>query len=362
VSRHSRSDLHPRARENVDRRQRHVGDAVVIIAVSAAIFAVSVSLDWPLKLFQFAVDNPDLEVGDLLFVAAMLSVTLLIYVHRRWQDLAQEIAFRRSAQDRLNRRKNSLDAAVDNIPQGLVMFDRDACLVLCNRRYIEMYELTREVVAPGRTLESIIAYRIKSAGLTADARALAKAVEDTVRAGKPWRTVSELADGRSIDIITTPLRGGGWVATHEDTTSERQRAEQQLRRTEKQLRRTEKLLLSVIEHVPTIITMKDARSLKYLFVNKAGERYFGLPRSQMIGYLAHDLFSPDVADLIVGADKEVLSSGMELSVRGLRVETADGLQRVVSERRLLLKDETGDMHCLLSLIEDAAKAEQTAAA
>ena len=315
---------------------------------------VSHSLDLPRILFRLAVDHAGSEVGDALFAAVMLCVALLVYVCCRWLELTREIMMWRSAQRRLRRNKYELDAAVDHMPQGLVMFDDAARLILCNSRYIKMYGLTREAAARGRTLESIIEHRIKSAGLKADARQLAKAVEDMVRAGKPRRLASDLADGRSIDIITMPLPGGGWVATHEDITERR--------RAERHLRYIEKLLLSVIDNVPGVVTMKDARSLKYLFVNKAGERHFGLPRSRMIGYAAHDLFSTDVADLFVKADREALASGMELFVHEYPVATADGTRRAVSERRLPIRDDNGNMQCLLSLIENATKAEQIAVA
>ncbi len=334
--------------ERVDWCRRDVQDAIAIATVSAVVCLASDSLGLPAGLFQFAVDNAQWKIADVVFGVVVLSVALLVYVSRRRRELTEEITRRRELEQKLNREKQQLDAAVDNIGHGLVMFDDATRLVVCNKRYIDMYGLTPEVAASGQRLKSIIAYRIRTGGLNADASQLANMVEATVRAGKPWRTVSELADGRSIDVVTTPLRGGGWVAMHEDI-SERRRAE-------RELRRTERLLLSVIENVPTVITMKDARSLRYLFVNKAGEALFGLSRSKMIGYLAHDLFPQHFADLIVSADRQVISSGMGSLARQYSVEAQDGLQRTVSERRLPIKDENGDIQCLLGLIDDVTRA------
>ena len=53
-----------------------------------------------------------------------------------------------------------LDAALNNIVQGLAMFDAEHRLVLCNRRYVEIYGLRPEQVTPGTTLRQIIDYRI----------------------------------------------------------------------------------------------------------------------------------------------------------------------------------------------------------
>ena len=339
------------ALRNIDWRRRDVRDAVAIVAALTAIWVASGYFELPSKLFQFAADHADWKVDDLAFTVAMLGAAVLFYMCRRRQELTGEVKLRRSAQERLGRRKQELDAAVDHMPQGLVMYDRSARLVVCNKRYAEMYGLPPDVTTPGHSLESIVAYRIKAAGLATDARAMAKAIQDTVRVGKPWRAVLELADGRSVDIVTTPLRNGGWVATHEDITERR--------RAERHLRRTETLLISVIENVPAVITMKDTRSLKYLFVNKAGEKYFGLPRSRMIGFAAHNLFSSEVADLMSRADKEVLASGKELFAREYLVDGPDGRQRLVSERRLPIKDDKGDLQCLLSVIADVTDTKWT---
>ncbi len=298
----------------VDWRRRDIKDATAMAAAVTALLILSVFLDLPPKLLQFAATPAQWEVDDLLFAAAMVGAAFVIYGHRRRQELASEVAQHRSAQERFSRKKQELSAAIDHMPQGLVMFDRFARLVMCNKRYAEMYGLPREMTTPGHSFESIVAYRIKAAGLDTDPRQVAKAIEDTVRAGKRWQDVWELADGRTIDVNNTPLRNGGWVATHEDITERR--------RAERHLRRTETLLISVIENVPAVITMKDTRSLKYVFVNKAGEKYFGMPRAQMIGCAAHDLFSREAADLIASADREVLTSGRELFAREYRVRRA----------------------------------------
>ncbi len=350
VNWHSRSKL-VIAFKSIDWRRRDVMDAAAATAVLTAVFISSGYFSVPSKLLQLVADYAEWKIHDVLFVVAMFGVALLIYLLRRQQELASEVNMRRAAQGRLARRKQELDAAVDHMAQGLVMFDRAAKLVMCNKRYAEMYRLPPEMTTPGQNFEAIVAYRIKVGGLDMDARQVAKTIESTVRAGKRWQAVWELADGRAIDIVNTPLRSGGWVATHEDITERR--------RAERHLRRTETLLISVIENVPAVITMKDARSLKYLFVNKAGEKYFGLPRAQMIGSAAHDLFPSEAADLIVGADKEVLVSGRELFAREYLVNGPDGQQRRVNERRLPIKDGKGDLQCLLSVIADVTDAKWT---
>jgi PAS domain S-box-containing protein len=350
VSRHSQSKWII-ALPSIDWSRPDIADAIIITAALSGILVAAISFDVPSILLRFAADHPEKKLDDLLVALVILGAALLIYGHRRREELAGEIELARSAQERLSRKNRELDAAVDHMPQGLVMYDRSARFVMCNKRYAEMYGLPPEMMTPGHSFESIVAYRIKAAGLKMDPHQTAKEIEATVRAGKRWQAVWEFADGRSIDIMTTPLRNGGWVATHEDITERR--------RAERHLRRTETLLISVIENVPAVITMKDTRSLKYVFVNKAGEKYFGMPRSQMVGCAAHDLFDREAADLIASADREVLQSGRELFAREYRVNGPDGRQRLVNERRLPIKDDKGDLQCLLSVIADVTDVKWT---
>ena len=54
---------------------------------------------------------------------------------------------KRAEQD-IIRQKRHTEAAISNMSQGLLMFDSDARLVLCNNRYIEMYGLSHDIIKP----------------------------------------------------------------------------------------------------------------------------------------------------------------------------------------------------------------------
>jgi PAS domain-containing protein len=55
--------------------------------------------------------------------------------------------------------KQRLDTAVNNIPQGLVVYDDTAHVTVCNRRYIEMFGLSAQAIEPGCTMQDLIAAR-----------------------------------------------------------------------------------------------------------------------------------------------------------------------------------------------------------
>jgi len=118
-----------------------------------------------------------------------------------------------------------LEIAVNNMSQGLVMFDRSERLVMYNKRYIELYGLSPEVVKPGSTLRSIIAERSEAGDASLDREAYRTEILEAVESGKALSRIVELPDGRAISVINRPIAGGNyWVGTHEDIT-ERRRAE-----------------------------------------------------------------------------------------------------------------------------------------
>ena len=74
----------------------------------------------------------------------MLAIAVLLFLVVR--KLSQQ---HRASQQRLTLEKQRLDTAVNNMTQGLLLFDSSQRLVVCNQRYIEMYGLSADVIKPG---------------------------------------------------------------------------------------------------------------------------------------------------------------------------------------------------------------------
>ena len=124
---------------------------------------------------------------------------------------------------RLRLQKLCLDTAIDNMSQGLTMFDRSGRLVLCNSRYLEMYGLSPDVIKPGCTANEIVRHRIATGTLSAsEAERYVDARQTTLGHGEIQSKDFVLPNGRSIVVTRRPMKGGGWVATHDDTTERRQ--------------------------------------------------------------------------------------------------------------------------------------------
>jgi diguanylate cyclase (GGDEF)-like protein/PAS domain S-box-containing protein len=125
---------------------------------------------------------------------------------------------------RLRQKDRQFAAAVNNMSQGVVMFDAAERLVVCNRRYVEMYGLSADVVKPGCTLRDVIRNRQETGSLARDPEQYRAELLSAMAQGKTISWIVETPDGRAISVINRPIPGGDWVGTHEDIT-ERKRAE-----------------------------------------------------------------------------------------------------------------------------------------
>jgi diguanylate cyclase (GGDEF)-like protein len=162
------------------------------------------------------------QIAMLVMVASasVLAIAALLFLVVRKLSLQH-----RQQQRRLTLEKQRLDTAVNNMTQGLLLFDSRQKLVICNQRYIEMYGLSADVIKPGCSFREVVAHRKDTGSFTGSVDHYVERVLRDV--GTRNAMVIETPDGRSIQVVNEPLADGGWVATHEDVT-ERRRVEERI--------------------------------------------------------------------------------------------------------------------------------------
>jgi len=162
------------------------------------------------------------QIGILISVAASSALAIAGVLIAIVRKLLEQ---HRLSRERLTLEKQRLDRAVNNMTQGLLLFDADRRMVVCNQRYIDMYGLSTAVVKPGCSFHDIIAHRKTTGSFTGDIDQYVERVLRDIHVRNSM--VVDTADGRSIQVLNEPLTDGGWVATHEDIT-ERRRIEERI--------------------------------------------------------------------------------------------------------------------------------------
>ena len=74
----------------------------------------------------------------------------------------------RSIGEELRHKNVLLDAALDNMVQGLAMYDVNQRLIICNQRFLDLYSLPASMGQPGTDLVEILDYTAQLEGLTKD--------------------------------------------------------------------------------------------------------------------------------------------------------------------------------------------------
>ena len=192
---------------------------------------------------MFFADDPDQYMSELVTAAKQgKSVSKITTLHDGrtisivnqpvegggWVATHEDITDKVKAENEKEEQQRQRDAALSNMSQGLAMFDPSMRLIVCNQRYLEMYNLPDEIVKPGCTFRDIITCRIKNDNFfVSDIEKLIKELRDQLNCGTTVRKFVHLPDGRIISIIHHPTADGGWITTHEDVT-ELRRAEEQI--------------------------------------------------------------------------------------------------------------------------------------
>jgi len=141
----------------------------------------------------------------------------------------EDITEREQLNARLAVQHMHFDAALGNMVQGLAMYDANQRLIICNRRYLEMYRMSPDIVKPGVLLADVMKHSAELGNFTEQEakRALAERSDPTkLRARRTFK--QNLRDGRAIDVVSEPMPDGGTIATCLDVT-ENERSAQQMR-------------------------------------------------------------------------------------------------------------------------------------
>jgi diguanylate cyclase (GGDEF)-like protein/PAS domain S-box-containing protein len=287
-----------------------------------------------------------------LIVTAIALIVLALGAARQAQILAATGELERSKHS-LEQSNLLLQTALKNMAHGMCMFDRQQRLVVCNEMYGQMYGLVPEQTKPGTTLRSILEARVAAGNAPENADDYVRKRLDEVAAGRSYYAENKLGDGRVYAVTHRPMPDGGWVAMHVDITEQR--------RAEQALDETKHFLDSIIENIPVAVVVKDAKTRKYVLVNRAFETMVGLPRSDLLGRTAFDVHRINDAQKFDDADTESLRNNDRVSYKEIEADIPLRGPRTQATSRIVIKNGQGDPKFLIAVIDDVTerkKAEQ----
>ena len=192
-----------------------------LLVVQAAIDLFKGPLSWPISFPGPGDDLPVLIVSIMVWLAIFF--------------LERMIRERRKVEKELAQKSAVLEVTLENMGQGISMFDADLNLIVCNRKYLELLDLPPGHFNPGDTIEKLFRYKAERGEYgPGDVEEQVREHMELAKRFEPHAIERTRPDGTVLEIRGHPVPGGGFVSTHTDIT-ERKRAEDAIRRAQVQL-------------------------------------------------------------------------------------------------------------------------------
>ena len=146
-----------------------------------------------------------------------------------WMTICDDVSRLARVEAELRLQTERSQHALANMSHGLIMYDADSRVVVCNERFLQFYNLDPEIVKPGITHGACIDHWL-SRGNKADMSGdeFHETRMKDVRTRSPTTVLVTRHDGRKVQAVSRFMPDGGWVTVHEDVT-ERLRYEEALR-------------------------------------------------------------------------------------------------------------------------------------
>ncbi|MBN8961213.1 MAG: EAL domain-containing protein [Rhizobiales bacterium] len=229
--------------------------------------------------------------------------------------------------------------ALNTLSHGVVIVSRQDKVVFCNNRYLEIYGLARADITRGITGTELIALR-RSRGIPEVAGPGGSYAVDANG------MVVELVNGRSILMKRYVLPNGNAVATYEDCTEQRDLA--------KQLASANSFLESIIDNVPVCIAAKSVENGRYIFANRAFERFSGFSRDMIVGKRVEELYTPATAAALDAADRKAIESPTGRTSGEIHIQR-NGRPCVLANNRVLVRNQDNEPEFLVALFDDVTE-------
>ncbi len=186
-------------------------------------------INWRVKLHQNPGEAHDLLMSDGRWVRIHEKRTAdgsIVGIRSDITELKKRESELLATSNELRRSNMHFNTALNNMVQGLCMFDANQTLIVANDRYLQLYGFSPDVVKPGITLPEIMEYSVSIGNYTREDAERAKAERPETARNRSQTVLKQyLRDGRIIAVQHQPMPDGGSIATYEDVTELERNAE-----------------------------------------------------------------------------------------------------------------------------------------
>jgi PAS domain S-box-containing protein len=238
--------------------------------------------------------------GQFFAVLALISLSLYSAAWMAWQNFRArhlEKETRLQIQNQLADKMMLLETVIANLQQGLVAYDNDLRLILCNHRFKELLEIPDEVLQPGSQFQELLRFYVQRQEFgPGDPEQIFQQKMRILEERYPHQFERTRPNGMILEIKGGPLPGGGFVSTYADVTQRRQ--------SERQIF----TLSSAVQQSPVSIVITDPQA-RIEYVNPAFCQVSGYAVEELLGQPAGLLRSGKTSAQLYQEMWQVLQQG-----------------------------------------------------
>ncbi|UOF00712.1 PAS domain S-box protein [Bdellovibrio reynosensis] len=249
---------------------------------------------------------------------------------------------------------------------GIVLGDLSGKITEANSYFLNLIGYTREEVGRGElywskiTVPEDLEKSVQRAQEVSDIKTSTEPIEKRY-VHKNGTIIPVLVGLSYIDdnkIIGVILDLTARKKAEEELEKSKHKLEERVQERTAQLRRSEAFFEAIFENIPNMVFVKDAKDLRFVRFNKAGEELIGVPRTMMMGKNDYDFFPKDQADFFTSKDKDVLKKARVVDIAEEPIETNKGT-RVLHTKKIPLLNKDGRAEYLLGISEDITEKKET---
>jgi PAS domain S-box-containing protein len=255
-----------------------------------------------------------------------------------------DITDRKQAEERLRESERKYHELYDYLPIPVYEMDLEANITSANRAIYETFRTSGEIVRKGfKAWQIILPEDIERAENNRQRILAGEQIggEEYNLMRLDGSIFPAIVYSRVISSNDKPVGIRGVVV---DITERR--------RQEEELRRVTAFLDSIIENIPDMIFVKEARDLRFVRFNRAGEELLGYSRDDLLGKNDHDFFPKRQADFFMGRDRDVLQGKEILDIPEEPIKTLNKGTRILHTKKVPILDAKGEPAYLLGISED----------
>jgi len=121
------------------------------------------------------------------------------------------------------------------------------------------------------------------------------------------------------------------------------------------LKKSESFLNAIVENIPDMVFVKEAKDLRFVRLNKSGEDLLGYSQDELIGKSDYDFFPKEEAEFFIGKDRETLDKKILLDIPEEHIQSKHQGKRILHTKKIPLTDEKGQPEYLLGISEDVTE-------